>query len=177
VGQVEDDASIRFGSDKRHTNNDLVRIARVENPDAHIVYKPHPDVLHRKRAALSNPDEVRPICRVLDQDVPLADSFQSVDHVYTITSQAGFEALMRGIAVTALGCPFYAGWGLTDDRQPNPRRNRKLSLTEVFAAAYVLYPRYFDPELKVAITPEQAVDRLITLRDAHRSTPASLPPS
>jgi capsule polysaccharide export protein KpsC/LpsZ len=44
-----------------------------------------------------------------------------------------------------LGYPFYAGWGLTDDRQTDARRSRKLTTTQLFAAAYLLYPRYFDP--------------------------------
>ena len=165
IGQVEDDASIEYGCEVRYSNNDLVMMARLENPDAQIIYKPHPDVLHGKRPMQSNPDDVRHICQVLDQDIPLAQSFETIDHVYTITSQAGFEALQRGLSVTTLGCPFYSGWGLTDDRQPNARRTRQLSITEVFAGAYLLYMRYFDPIYKVAITGEEAVMQLVKLRE------------
>ncbi|APG88041.1 lipopolysaccharide-processing protein LpsZ (plasmid) [Sinorhizobium americanum CCGM7] len=77
--------------------------------------------------------------------MPVAEAPRTVDHVYTITASAGFEALMRVIRVTTAGSPFYAEWGLTDARQPNPRRGRKLSLEALFAGAYLLYPRYFDP--------------------------------
>jgi capsular polysaccharide export protein len=164
VGQVERDASIQYGCSLRLKNNDLVRLAYEENPDAQIIYKPHPEVLHGTASPLSDPAEVRGICQILTQDISLADSFDTIDHVYTITSLSGFEALMRGLKVTTLGCPFYAGWGLTDDRQPNPRRHRALSVTEVFAAAYILYPRYFDPISQTSIDIEDAISILYSLR-------------
>jgi capsular polysaccharide export protein len=160
VGQVERDASIRYGCDSRIRNNDLVRLARKENPDAQIIYKPHPEVLLGTAKAESNPDAVRDIALVLDTNISLAAAFATVDHVYTITSLSGFEALLRGIKVTTLGCPFYAGWGLTDERQPNARRTRVLTIEQVFAAAYILYPRYFDPVAKHDIEFEDALEIL-----------------
>lgn len=175
VGQVEDDASIKFGCERPYSNNDAVMIAAMENPGAQIIYKPHPDVLHGHRPMRSNPDDVEHLCLVLRQDVPLAQAFETVDHVYTITSQAGFEALMRGITVTTLGCPFYSGWGLTDDRQPNFRRTRQLTLLQVFAAAYLLYPRYFDPIHKIPLSAEQAVERLVQFRSFKRPLAVEAP--
>ncbi|MDW9707135.1 capsular polysaccharide biosynthesis protein [Sinorhizobium meliloti] len=146
VGQVEDDASIRYGCLSRMTNNDLVRLAASEQAGAQILYKPHPDVLSRARPERSDPAGVAHLCELVTESLPLAEALRTVDQVYTITSLAGFEALIRGIPVTTAGCPFYAGWGLTDDRQPNPRRGRRLSIEALFAGAYLLYPRYFDPE-------------------------------
>lgn len=146
IGQVEDDASIRYGCPTPMTNNDLVRLAATEEPQAQILYKPHPDVLGRVRPARSDPAEVAHLAQIVTERLPLAEALNTVDHVYTITSLAGFEALMRGIPVTVAGSPFYAGWGLTDDRRPNPRRGRPLTLEALFAGAYLLYPRYFDPE-------------------------------
>ncbi|HDR2511230.1 TPA: beta-3-deoxy-D-manno-oct-2-ulosonic acid transferase, partial [Enterobacter roggenkampii] len=131
IGQVEDDASIEYGSKVKYTNNDLVMIARLENPDAQVIYKPHPDVLNGFRKYQSNPKDVRHICQIITQDIPLSQSLETIDHVYTISSLAGFEALIRGIYVTTLGCPFYSGWGLTDDRQENSRRQRNLSIDEL----------------------------------------------
>jgi len=145
IGQVEDDASIRFGCDRPFTNNDLVRMAAAENPGAEILYKPHPDVLNGVRAQRSNPSDVAHLATVITAPVSLPDLLSRADHVYAITSLGGFEALLRGLPVTLAGCPFYAGWGLTDDRQPNPRRGRKLTIEQLFAAAYLLYPRYFNP--------------------------------
>ncbi len=160
IGQVEDDASIQFGCLPAITNNDLVRLAAEENPDAQIIYKPHPDILSRVRLAQSDPDEVRHLCQILTQPLPMAQAFETVDHVYTITSLAGFEALLRGIKVTAYGCPFYAGWGLTDDRQPNPRRGRVLTIEALFAGAYLLYPLYFDPQTGRRMSFEETVDSI-----------------
>ncbi|WP_454286169.1 capsular polysaccharide export protein, LipB/KpsS family [Rhizobium arsenicireducens] len=154
VGQVESDASIRFGAERPILNNDLVRLAVRENPGATILYKPHPDVLKGVRKPSSDPAEVAHLCNVLAAPTALPDVLDAVDHVYTITSLAGFEALMRGKRVTVSGSPFYAGWGLTDDRQPNPRRGRALSLEALFAGVYLLYPRYFDPRTGAATSFE-----------------------
>ncbi|NNH31078.1 hypothetical protein C9413_16675, partial [Rhizobium sp. SEMIA 4085] len=106
---------------------------------------------------------------VLEQDISLASSFRTIDHVYTITSLAGFEALLRGLKVTTLGCPFYSGWGLTDDRQPTDRRKRKLTVEQLFAGAYVLYPKYFDPVAKEYIDIERAIELLGKMRAAYVS--------
>ena len=43
-GQVEDDASIRLGTRDICTNLALLRSTREQNPDAIVIYKPHPDV-------------------------------------------------------------------------------------------------------------------------------------
>ncbi len=160
IGQVEDDASILYGCDRKFGNNDLVRLAAAENPGAEILYKPHPDILNGVRDAQSDPEEVAHLCRILREKIPLARSFDTIDKAYAITSLGGFEALLRGIPLTVLGCPFYAGWGLTDDRQPNPRRTRRRTVEEVFAAAYLLYPRYFEPATGARYSFEQAVEWL-----------------
>ncbi|WEJ12931.1 capsular polysaccharide biosynthesis protein (plasmid) [Sinorhizobium sp. K101] len=164
IGQVERDASIAYGCSKKVTNNDLVKLAVLENPAAQIIYKPHPEVLKGTAEARSDPELVRDIALILRQDISLADALDTVDHVYTITSLSGFEALLRGIKVTTVGCPFYSGWGLTDDRQENPRRGRKLSIDEVFAAAYILYAKYLDPVSKQPIEIEQALEALSRMR-------------
>jgi len=47
--------------------------------------------------------------------------------------------------VVCFGMPFYAGRGLTDDRETRSRRTKKRSVKEVFIAAYMLYSRYVNP--------------------------------
>jgi len=157
IGQVEDDASIQFGCIPAVTNNDLVRLAASENPGAQIIYKPHPDILNRVRLAQSDPRDVQDLCQIITQPLALSQAFETIDHVYTITSLAGFEALLRGLKVTVYGCPFYSGWGLTDDRQPNARRGRSLSVEALFAGAYLLYPQYFDPQSGRSVSFEETV--------------------
>ncbi|WP_413378276.1 capsular polysaccharide biosynthesis protein [Alkalihalobacillus sp. 1P02AB] len=160
IGQVEDDASIKKGCEISITNNELVRLAKKENPNADIIYKPHPDVLYGKRKLYSNPEEVKEIAYVMEEPIRLNDALETIDHVYTITSLAGFEALIRNIPVTTIGAPFYSGWGLTDDRQPVSRRKRKLTLEEVFAGAYLLYPKYVDVLSGETITMETAMKQI-----------------
>lgn len=160
IGQVEDDASILKGSAKQWSNNDLVRLARKENPDADIIYKPHPDVLTGRRKMQSNPADVKDISKVIEVPLSLSDSFKTIDHVYTITSLSGFEAIIRDIPVTTVGAPFYSGWGLTDDRQIVDRRKRKLTKEELFAGAYILYPRYMDPLNKKPIVLEDVIKKI-----------------
>ena len=179
LGQVEDDASILLGCDRPITNNDAVRLAAAENPGCEIVYKPHPDVVNGVRKRFSDPAEIAGLCRIVTEPIPLPDMLETADRVYTITSLGGFEALLRGIPVTVLGCPFYAGWGLTDDRQPNPRRQRKLSVEELFAGAYLLYPHYFNPVTGDAVGFEECLELAGRWRDegmpASRLSEAPIP--
>lgn len=142
IGQVEDDQSLIYGCNKLLSNRDLLEIAILENPDAQIIYKRHPDIMLGRRQELSNVTDLGDHIESLTINLSLKDALNQVDHVYVMTSLAGFEALMHGAKVTTLGAPFYSGWGLTDDRYPIPRRKRSLNILEVFAAAYMLYPRY-----------------------------------
>jgi capsular polysaccharide export protein len=48
--------------------------------------------------------------------------FEHARAVYTVSSQLGFEAILAGHRPVTFGVPFYAGWGLTDDRRPVPAR-------------------------------------------------------
>ena len=142
IGQVEDDQSLIYGCRKVFSNFDLLETVITENPNAQIIYKRHPDIIFGKRKELSDIRSLGDYIEIINGDLSLNDALNKVDHVYTMTSLAGFEALMHGVKVTTLGAPFYSGWGLTDDRFLISRRQRKLSLLEVFAAAYILYPRY-----------------------------------
>lgn len=160
IGQVEDDQSVIFGCDKPITNNDVVRIAHRENPGAQIIYKVHPDVLAGKRSELSNPNDVADLALIVREPMSLDDALHGIDRVYTISSLAGFEALIRGIPVTTLGAPFYSGWGVTDDRQLVERRNRKLTLLQIFAIAYLKYAIYFDPATGNSLTAREVIEKL-----------------
>jgi capsular polysaccharide export protein len=44
-GQVESDASLAYGAPGIRRNLDLLRAVRAANPDAYVIYKPHPDVV------------------------------------------------------------------------------------------------------------------------------------
>lgn len=161
-GQVEDDASIRLGAGRIRRNLDLLRAVRDAEPDAFLVYKPHPDIeagFRRGRIAAAA------LAGLADQvlhEAPMAPLFGLVDAVHTITSLTGFEALLRGLPVTCWGTPFYAGWGLTTDRGPaaTPPRSRRLALDELVAVALILYPRCIDPLTNLPCPPEILLDRM-----------------
>ncbi|WP_136635169.1 capsular polysaccharide biosynthesis protein [Pseudooceanicola onchidii] len=158
-GQVEDDASLRFGAGEIATNLDLLRKAREANPDAVILYKPHPDVEAglRPGAVENAADLADMVLSGVDPGVLL----EQVDEVWTMTSLMGFEALIRGRAVTVTGTPFYAGWGLTTDLGRVPaRRQARPSIAGLAHAALIDYPRYFDPVTRQPCSVETAVLRL-----------------
>jgi capsular polysaccharide export protein len=81
-----------------------------------------------------------------------------------LTSLIGFEALLRGTQVVCWGQPFYAGWGLTQDRHPHARRTRRLALDELVAGALLRYPVYLSRVDGLNCTPEQALDELLQWR-------------
>ncbi len=117
-GQVADDLSVLRGGGRIRSNLELLEAVRAENPDAFLIYKPHPDVVagHRKGAVPR-----ATLARLADAVLPAADItalIAAADEVHTLTSLAGFEALLRGKRVVTWGRPFYAGWGLTEDRDP-----------------------------------------------------------
>lgn len=166
-GQVESDASIVHGAPGIRTNLALLQAARAAAPDAYLVYKPHPDVVAGLRARGAAEDQARQWCDEIVADAPMAPLIEQVDAVHTLTSLAGFEALLRGKPVTCHGQPFYAGWGLTDDRQPVARRTRRLTLDQLVAGALIKYPTYLGPRGSL-IDAEAALDELIAWRDDRR---------
>ncbi|WP_428928478.1 capsular polysaccharide biosynthesis protein [Marinibacterium sp. SX1] len=157
-GQVEDDASIRLGTDGVSTNLALLTAARAAHPDAVLVYKPHPDVEAGLRPGAIDATGIADVIATRADPVALLGHVQAV---WTMTSLLGFEALLRGVPVTTLGAPFYAGWGLTTDMGRIPaRRGARPDLVELAHAVLIDYPRYFDPVTGTACPVEVIVDRL-----------------
>ena len=107
-------------------------------------------------------DRLKVLADTVWDGVDPAAALGAVDTVWTITSTLGFEALIRGVPVTCLGMPFYAGWGLTEDRGPvAERRTARPSLAALAHAALIDYPRYFDPVTGLPCPPEVILDRLM----------------
>lgn len=159
-GQVEDDASILKGAGATRTNLGLLRAARARRPDAFIVYKPHPDVVAGYRVGAVPEIDLARLADAVVVDGSIADLYPQCRAVETMTSLSGFEALLRGLEVTTHGQPFYAGWGLTEDLAPHPRRGQRRTLDELVAATLILYPLYRDPVSGLPCGPETALDRL-----------------
>jgi capsular polysaccharide export protein len=158
LGQVAGDASLRLGSRAIDSSEALLREVRARRSDAFIVYKPHPDVLSGNRAGLIDAGRV---VDVIDTAADLISLIDAADEVHTVSSLAGFDALLRGKEVFTYGLPFYAGWGLTHDAAaPVPWRERTVSLDMLIAGALLRYPIYWDWKLQRYTTPEAVVRRI-----------------
>ena len=169
-GQVEDDASIRLGCTTVKTNAALLQAARAACPDAFIVYKPHPDVSSGNRAGALALAKARQWADHVEPRLSVVSCLEACDELHTMTSLAGFDALLRGKHVVTHGQPFYAGWGLTDDRAVGgaalARRQRRLSLDELVAGTLLRYPVYWDWTLRGHTTCMAVLRQLQAERDA-----------
>lgn len=160
VGQVDGDASILTGSPVIRSNEQLLWAVRAARPDAHILFKPHPDVVAGNRAGAISAEC---LARCVDSqvlDLGLTSLYPHVDELHTMTSLSGFEALVQGVKVTTWGQPFYSGWGLTEDIHPAERRQRTLPLAALVYLTLVAYPRYIDWQSGLWMSPEQLIRQL-----------------
>ena len=150
VDQTAGDMSLKYGlvgSDAQSIFDQVLS----EQPDATILIKAHPDVIAGKKKGFFPLPVSHPRVHVIAERVNPLVLLRAVGHVYVLTSQLGFEALMLGKSVTCFGMPFYAGWGVTDDRADKShlvyqRRAQQRSVVEIFTAAYLLYSRYVHPD-------------------------------
>ncbi len=171
-GQVPTDASIRLGCQSINTNSGLLTAVRENNPDAYIVYKPHPDVIAGLRKKDSNGSEFDALCDEVVIDADGMHMLTEVDEVHTLTSLMGFEALIRNTTVHCYGQPFYSGWGLTIDHSNNPRRRRNLSARQLCAGVLINYPTYVSRNSGCYSTPERVIQELA---DWKNNGPSKMP--
>ena len=94
-GQVEDDLSVRLGGGGVRGNRDLLDRVRTANPDAFILYKPHPDVEAGHRKGVVRDALAREFADIVVRGVSPAALLAEIDEVHTLTSLTGFEALLR----------------------------------------------------------------------------------
>lgn len=168
VDQTVGDASVEGALADVSTFHKMVRAARHENPDAMVVARLHPETVAGTKPGYTAGIASVPGLTIFAEPVSPWCLLELRPHVYTVSSQFGFEALMAGCKVTCFGVPFYAGWGLTDDRTDIPkRRTRKRSPDELAAAVYLRYAKYFDCWRRTPVTPETAADQLAFLRRSY----------
>lgn len=144
VGQVEDDRSILLGCADIRTNADLVAAVRRDYPDAFLMWKNHPDVVSGNRRGRLG-DAAAALVDITVDGADINRCLEGCDTVATMTSLTGFEGLMRGRRVVTYGRPFYAGWGLTEDRLTCERRVRRITVDHLVYAALIAYPLYVSP--------------------------------
>jgi capsular polysaccharide export protein len=168
LGQVEDDMSIAYGMEKFMTGNEFVTKIALENPEAHILYRPHPESISYTKKHYSKPEDVSHLCHIVPQTWSLQETFKAADEAHTMTSLSGLEAAINGLKVHTYGMPFYAGWGFTTDHGLSDvlnKRTRHRTLLEVVAGAYVVYPKYYNPITSEEITVNDALGFAHTLQN------------
>jgi capsular polysaccharide export protein len=127
----------------------MLRAAFDESGSQPVYLRGHPDHVFRSKGScfprhlLSDPR-----IRFLPPDLPPAHCFRFCHTVMVAGSLMGMEALIHGCRVVTFGWPFFAGWGLTDDRGAAGLvdRRRRVTLGEMFEFAYLRYCHYFDPD-------------------------------
>jgi capsular polysaccharide export protein len=144
LGQVEDDRSVLLGCETIRTNAALLTEVRRLNPDAFLIWRDHPDVRAGNRIGILPPDAAA-LADARADDLDVVACIEAADAVAVMTSLAGFEALIRGKRVLTFGRPFFAGWGLTQDALPVPRRTARPSVDDLVAAALILHPLHVAP--------------------------------
>jgi len=155
TGQVPGDASVQFGGPDI-TDADVIAAARQAHPDATLIYKPHPDIIAGLRSGTPSTG-----ADIIVEHGSLAALLDHIDELWTNTSLSGFEAILRGVPVTCMGVPFYAGWGVTTDRGAVPhRRTGRPTLDMLTHAAMIDYPLYLDPRTNQRCSPEDILDWL-----------------
>ncbi|MEL6977305.1 MAG: hypothetical protein AAGM38_01310 [Pseudomonadota bacterium] len=167
VGQVEGDASLRYGGGYAGGNLALLRAARARRPEAMILYKPHPDVLAGMRRDAASRDAAAALADHIAGDLGALEALDWADSVETMTSQLGFEALLWRKPVICHGAPFYGGLGLTTDLSPREDAF-ECDLIRLVAAAFLEYPLYAAPGLAAPCPPERTVLELAARRHAPR---------
>ena len=150
IGQVSDDASIKYGANEIRSNLELLEAVYTKSEDTDfIIFKPHPDVVSGNRAGCVATNIALEYCNIVEESISLPSLLNIPNiEVHTISSLSGFENLLRGNTTICYGNPFYAGWGATTDlyipKEIKNRRQKKRSPLEILYCAYIEYPIYFD---------------------------------
>lgn len=144
IDQTEGDAAVRASGAARATFLDMLVEARLTHPGLPIVVKAHPETSAGHRPGHFRESDLRDEDYLVTAPVSPSLLMEGAVAVYTVSSGLGFEAIFHGHRPRVFGTPFYAGWGLTEDRGPLPRRTRKLSRAQLFSGAMILYPFWYD---------------------------------
>ncbi|MEJ5217480.1 capsular polysaccharide biosynthesis protein [Cognatishimia sp. D5M38] len=145
IDQTRDDAAVRASGATDADFQEMLVMAQEEHPGVPVLIKTHPETQQGFREGYFGQKDVNERVKLWDQPISPWVLFEGAVGVYTISSQMGFEAIYAGHKPRVFGQPFYAGWGLTSDQNAPARRQRVLTKAQLFAAAMMLYPTWYDP--------------------------------
>lgn len=168
IDQTRGDASIRHAGATAATFAHMLAAAQVDHPGVRVVIKTHPDSSLGLRPGHFSAADAGGLISVFTAPASPWRLLDGAIAVYTVSSQLGFEAILAGHRPHVFGQPFYAGWGLSADRNPVARRGRVLSKDQLFAAAMILAPLWYDPCRDRLCNFEAAVDQIEAEARAYR---------
>lgn len=160
VDQTRGDASLAASGADAGTFRQMLAAARDENPGARIMIRSHPETMLGLRYGHYGPADLDDRTVMLTDPISPWALLHGAVAVYSVSSQLGFEAILAGHKPRLFGQPFHAGWGLSVDEFPHPRRRRNLTRAQLFAAAMILAPTWYDPCRDRLCSFEDAVDQL-----------------
>lgn len=177
VDQVAGDQSLAGAGADAATFAAMWRDALLEAREGKAVLlgKAHPDVIAGfARGMLADAVAGAPL-RWIDPTASIDAVLESIDEVWTVSSQLGFDALLRDRKVICYGAAFYAGWGLTEDRlgaaslqAQGALARRASSRPSVDAMTGIVagkYPIYLDPVRRKPVDAATSLGRLADWRD------------
>lgn len=160
IDQTRGDASIEYGNANAATFREMLVFAQTEHPANRVIIKSHPETTSGHREGHFSADDETARVSLLSDPVSPWKLLEGATAVYTVSSQLGFEAIFAGHKPRVFGQPFYSGWGLTHDENPVARRERNLTRAQLFAAAMILYPTWYDPNRDTLCDLEDAISAL-----------------
>jgi len=159
IDQSRGDASVTASNGSQEVFDTMLRAAKEDYPNHRIVIKSHPEAQLGLRSGYYDRSHCHEPMVFLHQNTcspwTLLDGAVAV---YTLSSQFGFEAILHGLRPIVFGQPFYAGWGLSTDIAPPPRRKRKLKIEQLFMATMMIYSKWYDPYRNRLCSLECALD-------------------
>lgn len=167
VDQVVGDVSVGRALGDRGSFEIMVRDAVASG--AQCLVRTHPDVMAGFRKGYLTELTARTPGAVLVSDaVSVASILDVVDEVWTVSSQFGLDALLRGLPVRCYAAPFYAGWGLTDDHFSDKaktivgqNRTARPTVDQLAGTVFSTYPSYRDPSNWNRIDVFRAIDLIV----------------
>lgn len=170
IDQRNGDQSVRSSLADEKSFESMLANAINNNPEADIIIKQHPDAIKGGKSSYFNNEliekyrQIFPNIYTINIDINPYAMFEHVKEVYVVSSGVGFEALMAGKKVHCYGMPYYAGWGITEDKLSLERRNRARSIEDIFHFAFIECSRYFNPDEDRVVEVENIVDYIVKHR-------------
>ena len=168
IDQTRGDAAVTASGADANTFREMLFYAQTDHPTARIVIKTHPETVAGHRPGYFTDQYADDRISLCDGPVSPHALLAGAVAVYTVSSQMGFEAILAGHRPVVFGQPFYIGWGLSDDRKPLDRRQRRLTRAQLFLGAMMLYPVWYDPYRDRLCGIEEAVTTLAAQTRAWR---------